>query len=194
VKGYPAGLTRRPSRPCRLGLNQELGPQRFAAKHSGFLPTSRIQEQVLLTFPLGTRAQGGSEPSSGLSRPAWLSCLPICCCYSSRHWTLKSSLDASHMISIHHPPDSSRELLAPPPSPSCSPFFPGGPARALRAAPSTGCRAPCYLEPWQEGPRERRSCDRGPGRGVGPDAGRGQIKCRVGALCRELEGSPWLGP
>ena len=86
----------------------------------------------------------------GLS-PAWVcrdrlgsaACL-ICCCYSSRHWTLKSSLDASHVISIHHPPDSSRELLAPPPSPSCSPFFPGGPARALRAAPSTGCRALCW--------------------------------------------------
>ena len=71
MKGYPAALTRRPSRPCRMGLNQELGPQKFAAKHSGFLPTSRIQEQVLLTFPLGTRApgaqEGGSEPSSGLS-------------------------------------------------------------------------------------------------------------------------------
>lgn len=89
-EGFPGSLKPKAIRACTSGLSQELGPWRLPSEDSGFLPTSRIQERVLLTFSLGTRVPGaqksGSEPCSSLT--VGLAQLAAhCCCYSSTHWT-----------------------------------------------------------------------------------------------------------
>lgn len=75
MKGSPGSLNQKPSRLCTLGLSQELGPWRLASKDSGFLPTSRIQERVLLIFSLGYQSE--SKPSSAQLAAQY------CCCNSA---------------------------------------------------------------------------------------------------------------
>lgn len=103
MKSCSEGLNQRPSRLCTLGLSQELGPWRLASEDSGSLPVSRIQEQVLLTFPWAPEYLGPTKV--GLS-PAgvhhgWL-CSAGCplLLLQLTHWTLKSSLYASDVISL----------------------------------------------------------------------------------------------
>lgn len=138
MKSCSESLNQRPSRLCTLGLSQELGPWRLASEDSGSLPVSRIQEQVLLTYPWAPEYLGPTKV--GLS-PAGVHHGRLCSAgcplllLQLKHWTLKSSLYASDVISLPFSdlltvPKSLPVLRSPPAA-----LLPRDPALALTVSP-----------------------------------------------------------